>query len=376
MSWTHWFAGLVAPDASDRMYNCLPLYHSVGGIVAPGSLLVAGGSVVIREKFSARSFWRDVVETESTVFQYIGELCRYLTASPPDPFERQHRLRICTGNGLRPDVWERFRDRFAIPQIIEFYAATEGTVSLYNVEGKVGAVGRVPNFMAARSPALIVRHDVETGLPLRDADGRCIPVGFDEPGELLGRLASRREHRFEGYTDDRETERKVLRDVLEPGDRWMRTGDLMRRDAQGFYYFVDRIGDTFRWKGENVATTEVANALAGCPGVVEASVYGVAVPGSEGKAGMAAIKIEGVPDLERIAAVLEQTLPAYARPLFLRLVESFEATETFKQKKGGLAAEGFDPSRIADPLFVAVAGRYQPLTSEIHADIQSGRLRL
>ncbi len=146
----------------------------------------------------------------------------------------------------------------------------------------------------------------------------------------------------------------------------------MRRDAQGFYYFVDRIGDTFRWKGENVATTEVANALAGCPGVVEASVYGVAVPGSEGKAGMAAIKIEGVPDLERIAAVLEQTLPAYARPLFLRLVESFEATETFKQKKGGLAAEGFDPSRIADPLFVAVAGRYQPLTSEIHADIQSG----
>ncbi len=152
MSWTHWFAGLVAPDASDRMYNCLPLYHSVGGIVAPGSLLVAGGSVVIREKFSARSFWRDVVETESTVFQYIGELCRYLTASPPDPFERQHRLRICTGNGLRPDVWERFRDRFAHPQIIEFYAATEGTVSLYNVEGKVGAVGRVPNFMAARSP--------------------------------------------------------------------------------------------------------------------------------------------------------------------------------------------------------------------------------
>ncbi len=376
MSWTHWFAGLVAPEAGDRMYNCLPLYHSVGGIVAPGSLLVVGGSVVIREKFSARSFWRDVVETGSTVFQYIGELCRYLTASPPDPFERQHRLRICTGNGMRPDVWERFRDRFAIPQIIEFYAATEGTVSLYNVEGKVGAVGRVPNFMAARSPALIVRHDVETGLPLRGSDGRCIPAGFDEPGELLGRLASRREHRFEGYTDNRETERKVLCDVLEPGDRWMRTGDLMRRDAQGFYYFVDRIGDTFRWKGENVATTEVANALAGCPGVVEASVYGVAVPGSEGKAGMAALKVEGAPDFERMAAVLEQTLPAYARPLFLRLVESFEATETFKQKKGGLAAEGFDPAKIADPLFVALGGRYQPLTPEIHEHIQSGRLRL
>ncbi len=375
MSWTHWFAGLVAPDASDRMYNCLPLYHSVGGIVAPGSLLVVGGSVVIREKFSARSFWRDVVETESTVFQYIGELCRYLTASAPDPFERRHRLRICTGNGLRPDVWERFRDRFAIPQIIEFYAATEGTVSLYNVEGKIGAVGRVPSFMAARSPALIVRHDVETGLPLRDAEGRCIPVGFDEPGELLGRLASRREHRFEGYTDARETDRKVLCDVLAPGDRWMRTGDLMRRDAQGFYYFVDRIGDTFRWKGENVATTEVANALAGCPGVIEASVYGVAVPGSDGKAGMAAIKIEGAPDVDGIAAVLEKALPAYARPLFLRIVEHFEATETFKQKKGGLAEEGFDPATIADPLYVAVGGRYQPLTPEIHADIQSGRLR-
>ncbi len=195
--------------------------------------------------------------------------------------------------------------------------------------------------MAARSPALIVRHDVETGLPLRDAEGRCIPVGLDEPGELLGRLASRPEHRFEGYTDTRETERKVLRDVLEPGDRWMRTGDLMRRDAQGFYYFVDRIGDTFRWKGENVATpkwrTRSPAARAWSRRASTASPCRV----RREKPAMAAIKVEGDLDLAGIAAVLDRALPAYARPLFLRVVESFESTETFKQKKGGLAGEGF-----------------------------------
>ncbi len=376
MMWTHWFAGLIAPVADDRMYNCLPLYHSVGGIVAPGSVLLGGGSVVIREKFSASAFWRDVVETDCTLFQYIGELCRYLTSAPPDPFERSHRLRICTGNGLRPDIWERFRDRFAIPRILEFYAATEGTVSLYNVEGKVGAVGRIPPFMAARSPALIVRHDVATGLPVRDADGRCIRAAVDEPGELLGRLSSRREHRFEGYTDSGETDRKVLRDVLEPGDAWMRTGDLMRRDAQGYFTFVDRIGDTFRWKGENVSTTEVTNALNQCPGVAEANVYGVAVPRADGRAGMAALKVEGAPDVDRIADFLNAALPAYARPLFLRIVQDFDRTETFKQKKGGLAEEGFDPRRISDPLFVAVNGRYRVLDLPTYEAICDGELRL
>ncbi|MDP4026066.1 long-chain-acyl-CoA synthetase [Methylobacterium sp. NEAU 140] len=376
MSWTHWFAGLIDPTPADRMYDCLPLYHSVGGVVAPGSTLLGGGAVVIREKFSARTFWADVAQSGATLFQYIGELCRYLAAAPPDPLERAHRLRLCTGNGLRPEVWEAFQARFAIPRVLEFYAATEGTLSLYNVEGRVGAVGRVPPFMARRSPALIVRHDHATGLPLRDAEGYCIPAGLDEPGELLGRLSTRAEYSFEGYTSAAESDRKVLRDVLAPGDAWMRTGDLMRRDAQGYFYFVDRIGDTFRWKGENVATTEVAEALSRCAGVREAAVYGVAVPGTDGRAGMAALVTGPGFDVARLYAELAERLPPYARPLFLRLCPELGHTETFKQTKAGLVAEGFDPALTPDPLYVAHDGAYRRLDAETVARIRAGTVRL
>ncbi len=273
MSWSQWFAGLMNTVPEDRMYDCLPLYHSIGGVVAPGSVLVSGGSVVIREKFSASRFWDDVVSQRCTLFQYIGELCRYLANAPPHPLERHHELRLCVGNGLHADVWSRFQDRFAIPRVFEFYAATEGTVSLYNVEGKIGAVGRVPSFMAHRSPAALVRHDTETGEPFRNATGFCEPVVQGEAGELIGRLTSdpaQAAQRFEGYTSAAESERKILRDVFKPGDLWQRTGDLMRQDEQGFFYFVDRVGDTFRWKGENVATTDVAAAVSSAPGVEDA----------------------------------------------------------------------------------------------------------
>lgn len=376
MMWTHWFAGLIDPTPDDRMYDCLPLYHSVGGVVAPGSVLLGGGSVVIREKFSASRFWADVSESGATLFQYIGELCRYLTLAAPDPLERQHRLRLCTGNGMRPEVWEAFQARFDIPRILEFYAATEGTLSLYNVEGKVGAVGRVPPFMARRSPALIVRHDVATGLPARDGQGRCIPAEFGEAGELLGRLSDRAEYTFEGYTSAAESARKVLRDVIEPGDAWMRTGDLMRRDAQGFFTFVDRIGDTFRWKGENVATTEVAEALHRVEGVREANVYGVDVPGAEGRAGMAVLAVGPGFDLAHLHADLAARLPAYARPLFLRLSDELGHTETFKQKKGALAEDGFDPDRTGDPLYIDRDGAYRRIDPAVYAEILGGTLRL
>ncbi|WP_430912911.1 long-chain-acyl-CoA synthetase [Methylobacterium sp. sgz302541] len=378
MMWTHWFAGLIDPKPSDRMYDCLPLYHSVGGVVAVGSVLVGGGSVVIREKFSASRFWDDVVENGCTLFQYIGELCRYLASAPPHPLERAHGLRLCAGNGLRPDVWERFAERFAVPRILEFYAATEGTVSLYNVEGKVGAVGRVPSFMAHRSPALLVRHDVETGLPWRGPDGLCVPAAKGEPGELLGRLSSKAEHRFEGYTSSDESARKVLTDVLKAGDAWMRTGDLMRQDAQGFFHFVDRIGDTFRWKGENVATTEVAEALSSCPGVLDVAVYGVSVPGTDGRAGMAAITAGSGFDLAALREAAATRLPAYARPVFLRVGAEIGLTETFKQKKAALAAEGFDPSRVADALYMddAASGAYRPLDAALFAGIATGAVRL
>ena len=217
---------------------------------------------------------------DCTAFQYIGELCRYLLNAPLHRTQTRHRLRVCCGNGLRGDVWKAFKSASRIPRILEFYAATEGNFSLFNVEGRPGAIGRIPSFLTHRFPAALVRFDVEAGAPLRGADGLCIRSAAGEVGEALGRIGEMKDGggRFEGYTNAAETEKKVLRDVFAPGDAWFRTGDLMMRDAEGYFYFVDRIGDTFRWKGENVATLEVAEAIAACPGVADVSVYGVTVP--------------------------------------------------------------------------------------------------
>ena len=272
LNWGGWFAGLTGASPDDRLYDCLPVYHSVGGVVAPCSMLFAGASVVLAEKFSATNFWQDVARFDCTLFQYIGELCRYLLKAPASEFERQHRLRLACGNGLRGDIWEEFQARFAIPQILEFYAATEGNFSLYNVEGKVGAIGRIPPLLAHRFPAAIVKVDPDSGSPVRGDDGLCVVCARDEAGEAIGRIGIADEGggRFEGYTDKAETEKKILRDVLAKGDAWFRTGDLMRLDAQGFFHFVDRVGDTFRWKGENVATSEVNDAIRQCQGVRDA----------------------------------------------------------------------------------------------------------
>jgi len=371
MSWTHWFAGLTNAGPDDRLYNCLPMYHSVGGVVASGAVLVAGGAVICREKFSASRFWQDVAETGATIFQYIGELCRYLLAGTGDV--PPHRLRLAVGNGLSGDVWEAFQARFAIPQILEFYAATEGNFSLYNVEGKPGAIGRIPGFLAHRFPTALIRMAGET--PLRGADGLCQAVTRGEAGEAIGKIAGGAA-RFEGYTDAAATEKKILRDVFAPGDAWVRSGDLMRQDAQGFFYFVDRIGDTFRWKGENVATTEVAAAVASAPGVSAANVYGVAVPGQDGKAGMAALEVTGAFDLAALHAHIAARLPPYARPLFLRIVGSLAITETFKQKKHLLTQDGFDPAVITDPLYADLDGRYVALDAALYTRIKTGLMRL
>ena len=373
MSWTHWFAGMTGAGADDRLYNCLPMYHSVGGVVASGAVLLGGGAVILREKFSARSFWRDVADSGATIFQYIGELCRYLLAGEGDVPE--HRLRLAVGNGLSGDVWDAFQNRFAIPQVLEFYAATEGNFSLYNVEGRPGSIGRIPPFLAHRFPTAIVQFDDETGLPRRGSDGLCRAVARGESGEAIGKIAGGAA-RFEGYTDAAATEKKILRDVFTPGDAWVRSGDLMRQDAQGFFYFVDRIGDTFRWKGENVATTEVAAAAATAPGVKAVNIYGVTVPGQSGKCGMAALEVEDGFNPEYFRAHMALRLPAYARPVFLRIVESLALTETFKQKKQLLAQEGFDPSVIADTLLADCGAGYVPLDGETYARISSGLIRL
>jgi fatty-acyl-CoA synthase len=328
-----------------------------------------------------RDFWHDVVDGDCTLFQYIGELARYLVNAPEHPRERAHRLRLACGNGLKADVWPKFQARFAIPRILEFYAATEANVSLTNVEGKVGSIGRVPSFLAHRFPLALVEFDPRSGLPARGADGFCIRCGAERIGEAIGRIrgaASQQSGAFEGYTDAADTERKILRDVFERGDAWYRTGDLMRMDAAGFYYFIDRIGDTFRWKGENVATAEVAAALTAFPGITDAAVYGVPIPETDGAAGMAAIVCENTPDLAGLREHLAHRLPAYARPKFLRIAHRIAVTSTFKHSKTELQRDSFDPAIVRDPVYVddAAAGAYVRLDAALYARIVSGQMRL
>jgi fatty-acyl-CoA synthase len=380
LNWGGWFAGLTGASPEDRLYDCLPLFHSVGGIVAPCSMLSAGGSVVVSDKFSVGHFWSDIARWDCTLFQYIGELCRYLLKASASEFETSHRLRLACGNGLRGDIWESFQARFAIPRILEFYAATEGNFSLYNVEGKPGAIGRIPPLLAHRFPAAIVRVDPELGTPVRDADGLCIACARDEVGEAVGRIgtADQGGGRFEGYTDQAQTDKKILRDVQAKGDAWFRTGDLMRLDPQGYFHFVDRIGDTFRWKGENVATSEVNAAVADGRGVAEATTYGVEIPGADGRAGMTAIVIGSGFDLQEFAAHLARRLPAYACPVMIRICAALDSTETFKQKKHELVRDGFDPHHVTDPLFFREpkSGEYRPIDAQAYARILDGSIRL
>ena len=356
LEWSFWFAGMMGVAPSDRLYDCLPMYHSIGGVVAIGAMLAKGGSVVIREKFSASGFWEDVCRTDSTIFQYVGELCRYLVQNEPSPYENQHRLRLCCGNGMGGNVWREFERRFQVPRILEFYAATEGNVSLYNCEGKPGAIGRVPPFLNHRFPIALIKCDLATGEPLRDQNGFCVACGPDEPGEAIGKILHTGESQFDGYTDPAASDAKILRGVFAAGDAWFRTGDLMRKDRAGYYYFVDRLGDTFRWKGENVSTTEVAETLSSCPGVREAVVFGVEIPGHEGRAGMAAITTDSSFSLLALQAHLVKTLPRYARPLFLRACESLAVTGTFKLQKAALRRQGFADPAIIDALWFYDAG--------------------
>ena len=372
------FVGALRPRASDRIYDPLPLYHSTGGVCAVGMAFFSGGALILKRKFSVHEFWDDIHKYDATIFEYIGELCRYLLNAPPSPLEKTHKIRAITGNGLRPEIWRQFQERFAIPRIVEFYGATEGNVSMLNYDGTVGAVGRVPDYLESLLPSRVVRFDVEKEMPVRGADGLCIECAPNEVGETLGGISTRAGREFEGYTNRAESDKKMLRDVFKHGDLWFRTGDLMRRDEHGYFYFVDRIGDTFRWKGENVSTGEVGEVLAATPGVREANVYGVTVPGVDGRAGMAALVADGDFSLDDLSSRVSTRLAPYARPIFLRLSSRIEVTGTFKQRKVDLVRQGFDPSSISDPLYLldSASGRYEPLTRERHGEILSGHIRL
>ena len=376
----HSFSAATGSTARDVIYAPLPLYHTVGGVCAPGIALTVGGAIALRRQFSASAFWSDCVRFDATLFQYIGELCRYLLNAPDHPDERRHRLRLVIGNGLRPDVWDRFQARFAIPRILEFYGATESNLSLFNLDGGPHAIGRVPAYMKGAVNVALIRFDPVAESPVRQVSGRCIPCVEGEVGEAIARIdPAKAQMRFEGYSDAGATESKILRDVFEPGDAWFRSGDLMRSDRLGYLYFVDRIGDTFRWKGENVSTAEVAGVIAGVPGILEVNVYGVEIPGCSGRAGMASLVVDEARfDPARVREAVHAGLPGYARPLFLRLTRAMEVTGTFKQKKSEAIQEGFDPRTVADTLMFDDPRHeaYVPLSPALHAEIVSGALRL
>ncbi|WP_371395604.1 long-chain-acyl-CoA synthetase [Fretibacter rubidus] len=374
------FAAGAKTGQSDRMLMVLPMYHATGGLCGVGAAISNGGGVIVRPKFSASKFWDEAVEYEATLFMYVGELCRFLLSTPPHPKETAHKIRWAMGNGLRPEVWPGFVGRFNIPNVIEFYGATEGNVSLVSVNGPVGAVGRVPTYLKSKFNCDIIRYDVETGTNVRGSDGFCIRTDNDEVGELIGEIqADNPRFRFDGYENNKEaTNSKILRDVFKKGDAWFRTGDLMKRDALGYYYFMDRVGDTYRWKAENVATGEVAAVLSDFKGVTQANVYGVQVPGYDGRAGMASIVSEAAPDLKALKAHIDASLPLYARPVFLRMSKETDTTSTFKFKKTNLVKAGFDPANISEPLYYACAatGAYKPVTKEVFKGITSGTIRL
>ena len=371
------FAGSTDARHTDRIYVTLPLYHATGGLCAMGAGLLNGGSIVLRKKFSATHFWSDIRTERCTMFVYIGELCRYLANQPASDDDRNHKIRLIFGNGLRPDVWDDMIDRFKVGGVLEFYGATEGNVSLFNFDGRRGAIGRIPAYLKKKFNIKIVKFDVETEMPIRGPDGCCIPVAPGEVGECIGQIANDARSNFTGYADKAATEKKVLHDVFAKGDAWFRTGDLMRTDGDDYIYFVDRIGDTFRWKGENVATSEVSERLAGVPGVLEVNVYGVQIGDLDGKGGMASLVVGPEFDIATLADYVDRELPGYARPIFVRLQREIETTGTFKYRKIDLVTDGFDPAKTRDPLYFRDPAKgYVKITKTVHAKIVAGGFKL
>eukprot|EP01064_Diplonema_japonicum_P018233 TRINITY_DN26914_c0_g1_i1.p1 TRINITY_DN26914_c0_g1~~TRINITY_DN26914_c0_g1_i1.p1 ORF type:complete len:635 (+),score=212.57 TRINITY_DN26914_c0_g1_i1:39-1943(+) len=374
-------------QATDVIYGSgMPLYHTAANLGVM-SMMNKGCTYIIRKKFSASRHWSDCIKYKATVMQYIGELCRYLLAADPKPEEKKHRLRIAIGNGLRPEIWDTFQRRNNIPEIGEFYGATEGNAFLFNFcrnyEGQ-GAVGKTGAILQAARPMYIVKFDVENEMPIRNKAGFCEIVEDNQPGELISpikmvKTATGSAPDFEGYTNKEATEKKIMRDVFVKGDSYFRTGDLLRK-TNGYTYFVDRIGDTFRWKGENVSTMEVSEVLSTFPGIIEASVYGVEVPGKDGRACMVAINQDpNVPiDPRKFATYCRANLPMYSVPMFVRFLAQMDSTGTFKHMKVQYKKESFDPKKCSDKMwfFDIPAGTYSELNENAFERICSGQAKL
>ena len=371
-------AGLQC-DRSDRLYICLPLYHGTGLLIGAGASFSSGAAMVIRRRFSASRFLPEVREHGATCLIYVGELCRYLINSERRADDHDSPLRAMMGNGLRPDVWLEFKQRFGISRVSEFYGSSEGNVAFANLFNKDCTIGTTASRIS------LVKYDVDADEVLRNESGLCIPVTRGDPGLCLGQINP--DAPFEGYTDQEATEKKIFRNVFEEGDAWFNTGDLIRELTQeevGFalgyahYQFVDRVGDTFRWKSENVSTNEVGEIINGFDGIELSNVYGVEVPGADGRAGMVAVRLaDHVNDLDwdRFATYVNSELPAYARAVFVRIQNDMDVTGTFKMVKGDLRRESYDITAITDPVYVLKPGvnHYEPLDAEYLEVIGNGR---
>jgi len=374
-----YYLGDLASLPNLVLYDPLPLYHSAGGIVGIGLMMVFGSTVVIRKKFSVRNFWKDCCKYNCNAAQYIGEICRYLLSAPETPEERRHNVQLMFGNGLRPQIWDLFVRRFNIKRVGEFYGATEGNSSVINIDGKHGAVGFTSVLFPFVYPVRLVKVN-ENGDVMRDKNGLCVLCKPGEPGEFIGKIVKNHPSRgFDGYVDKEATQKKIAHDVMCMGDMWFRSGDLLIMDEFGWMYFVDRMGDTFRWRGENVSTFEVEAVLSTVLQQPDTIVYGVEVPGNEGRCGMACIvRPSGGLDLASFLAAVKKQLPSYATPIFLRLVQHLDLTGTFKLKKIVMQQEGYNPNVIQDQMFFldTVKGVYRQLDKCLYNDIIEMRCRL
>jgi fatty-acyl-CoA synthase len=375
MTHRRWLAALAAfgglglrLKSSDTLYSCLPLYHNNALTVALSSVINSGATLALGKSFSASKFWDEVIAGDATAFIYIGEICRYLLNQPPKPTDRAHKVRLIAGNGLRPEIWDEFTKRFGIARVCEFYASSEGNAAFINIFNVPQTTGISP------TPLAYVEYDPDTGAPLRDENGRVRRVPAGEPGLLISPV--NRLQPFDGYTDQESSEKKLVRNAFREGDCWFNSGDVMSPQGMGHAAFVDRLGDTFRWKGENVATTQVEAALASDESVEECTVFGVEIPRTGGRAGMAAVKLrDGTGfDGKSLARAVYDELPAYALPLFVRVVKTLEHTTTFKSRKVELREQAYGPD-VKDPLYV-LAGRdegYVPYYDEYPEEVAAGK---
>ena len=365
----HVMGGLLGLSSKDCIYLTLPLYHANASLIAVPSTITHRGRLHLARRFSASRFWDDCRSSGATAAMYVGELCRYLVNRPPSAGDRDHQVTRVFGNGMRPDVWAQFIERFGVEKVLEYYASTEGNAETANMFGVQGSCGpMIPVKMA------LLRYDVEKDAVVRNRWGRCVRALPGEPGLLVGRIKGKNE--FSGYRNKDATESKILRDVFRKGDAYFNTGDLLRRDLRNHLFFVDRLGDTFRWKGENVSTQEVAEVLHGIDCVEEANVYGVEIPGQEGRAGMAALVPNGEFDPAAVYTDVASALPDYAQPRFLRLVPQMEVTGTFKQRKVAMKDEGFGED-VADAYVRDPEGRtYRPLDANLRQKVLDGRFKV